>query len=241
MATGDERASAERKDTDESLRTERQKADRALAEKEVADDAADAVVLRAREIADTVLSAPAIGPISGWIRARGTPSPSNECSTTKPSRTSAASADENLRKERDEAARALLKLLPLERDRTDRYLLTERARSDDAIANRDDFLGIVSHDLRNLLAGIVFSAAVLEQNAPDNEEEKETLRGTQRIQRYAARMSRLIGDLVDVASIDAGRLPVTPAREDATALIAEAVDMFHAPLRPRASPWRRRC
>lgn len=228
MVTGDEKASAERKDTDESLRTERQKVDRALAEKRVADDAADAVVLRAREKADTVLS-------DARDRANQQVDQSAPHAIVRQRvlddeavQDERASADESLRKERDEATRALLKLFPLERDRTDRYLLTERARSDDAIAHRDDFLGIVSHDLRNLLGGIVLSAAVLEQNARDNDEGKETLRGTQRIQRYAARMSRLLGDLVDIASIDAGRLVVTPAREDATALIAEAVDMFHA-------------
>ena len=47
-----------------------------------------------------------------------------------------------------------------------------------------------------------------------------------RIQRYAARMNRLVGDLVDVASIDAGKLAVTPAQGDWTQLLAESVEMF---------------
>ena len=33
----------------------------------------------------------------------------------------------------------------------DAYLLTERDRADDAVAHRDDFLGMVAHDVRNLL------------------------------------------------------------------------------------------
>ena len=48
----------------------------------------------------------------------------------------------------------------------------------------------------------------------------------ERIQRYAARMNRLIGDLVDVVSIDAGKLAVRLDRADAAALLAEAVDTF---------------
>jgi len=39
-------------------------------------------------------------------------------------------------------------------------------------------------------------------------------------------MNRLIGDLVDVASIDAGKLAVTPAQGDWTVLLAESVEMF---------------
>ncbi len=41
-------------------------------------------------------------------------------------------------------------------------------------------------------------------------------------------MNRLIGDLIDVASIDAGKLAITSARGDVAALIAEAVDTFQA-------------
>ena len=69
-------------------------------------------------------------------------------------------ADDRLRREREDGGHALADLLALERERTDRDLLTERARSDEEIANRDDFLAIVSHDLRNLLGGIVLSSSL---------------------------------------------------------------------------------
>lgn len=232
MATDDENAAPERRATDESLRRERHKADRALAAVKGAEDAADAVVLRARESADTVLSDARAVADQQVARSAARDAPRAVARARRVEDEAVlderAAADESLRKERDEAARALSKLLPLERERTDRHLLTERARSDDALANRDDFLGIVSHDLRNLLGGIVSSAALLEARASEGDEGEATLRGTERIQRYAARMSRLIGDLVDIASIDAGKLAVIPARDDAAVLIAEAVDTFHA-------------
>src|SRR6185295_14630040 len=120
------------------------------------------------------------------------------------------------------------RFLPLERESTDRYLHSERTRSDEALANRDDFLAIVTHDLRDLLGGIVMSTALLSKRAPQNERGKDILAETKRIERYAARMNRLIGDLADVASIDAGKLAVTPAHDDLAALIAEAEDTFQA-------------
>jgi signal transduction histidine kinase len=139
-----------------------------------------------------------------------------------------AAADEGLHLVRLESKRALSCLLPLERENTDRHLLTERARSDDALDNRDDFMGIVSHDLRNLLAGIVTSADVLVAQSDQAIAAGHVRAGATRIRRYAARMNRLIGDLVDVASIDAGKLMVTPVEADANVALAEAVDTFQA-------------
>jgi signal transduction histidine kinase len=71
-------------------------------------------------------------------------------------------------------------------------------------------------------------AELLSARAPENEDGAQILATTSRIQRYAARMNRLIGDLLDVASIDAGKLAMTPVPGDAAALIAEAIDTFQA-------------
>ena len=119
-------------------------------------------------------------------------------------------------------------MLTLEREKTDRYLLTERARSDDALANRDDFLGMVTHDLRDMLGGIVLSAEVMTRIAGVNEEGKKILAETQRVQRYAARMNRLIGDLVDVASIEAGKFVVKAMPGDFNSLLDEVADTFQS-------------
>lgn len=119
-----------------------------------------------------------------------------------------------------------MQLLPLERESTDRHLLTERERSDESLSNRDDFLGIVSHDLRDLIGSIVMSASLLAAKAPANDEGRCTRLHTDRIHRYAARTNKLIGDLLDVASIEAGKIAVVPARAAAAELISEAVDTF---------------
>jgi signal transduction histidine kinase len=70
------------------------------------------------------------------------------------------------------------------------------------------------------------SASVLSEKANDSKEGAEVKSTAARIERYAARMNRLIGDLVDVASLDAGVLAMTRARGDARKLVVEAVEMF---------------
>lgn len=222
----------EREQTDESLRTERTNTDRVLAEtrkhtEETADEAldrarrrADAVVESGRDKADERLDAAAAGAEARKAVAK------ERAGEDEALRSERAAADERLRVERQEQARTLAALLPLERAKTDRYLLTERARSDEAVVHRDDFLGIASHDLRNLLSGVAANAALLLRHASESEEGRRTAAAMERVQRYVARMNRLIGDLVDVASIDAGKLAIKVESRDAEELIAEAVDAF---------------
>lgn len=220
----DNRSSVERAQTDTSLRSERKNVDDAMrAEQSQAEGGADRIVQRARETADAVLleareraddrlEQPAASVVIAQERAV-------EDETVRAER---ARADEQLRREREELGR----LLPLEREATDRHLLTERARSDESLSQRDDFLGIVSHDLRNLLSGIVMTSTLLAERAATSDDGVQAVAAAHRIQHYAARMNRLIGDLVDVASIEAGKLSIAPTRGDACALVDEAVGMF---------------
>lgn len=235
----------EREKTDESLRTEREKTDEAMAakQKDVAKHA-DAVVDRARENADQVLSVARenADAVLDAARDRADETLDTQARGVQPEaviaeerdvadetlRSQRDNADETLRQEREEHIRALRRFLPLERESTDRYLLSERIRSDDALANRDDFLAIVAHDLRDLIGGVVMSAALLSKSAPEGESGKTILAEVKRIERNAARMNRLIGDLMDVASIDAGKLGVTPGTGDLAVLVAEAEDLFRA-------------
>ncbi len=239
------RVLSERKQTNESLRVEREKTDEAVAARqETVAKHADDVVDRARDHADTVLSVARehADAVLDAARDKADKSLAPGARDGEPQtaiieernladetlRDERENADETLRLEREEDARTVQRFLPLERESTDRYLRSERIRSDDDLANRDDFLAIVAHDLRDLIAGIALSARVLSKRAPENEHGKNTLEETARIERYAARMNRLIGDLVDVVSIDAGKLAVTPVVNDMVALIAEAEATFRA-------------
>jgi signal transduction histidine kinase len=214
MPTPNTLESPERDLTDASLREEREKADREMTAVRLAVERdADAVVEHARENADAVHGC---GPRKADEKASEKTDGSTAWkpnpplhgigkSRTKPSYDERAAADLSVRSERDARTRMLTRLLPLERDATDQYLLTERARSDDALATRDDFLGMVSHDLRDLLNGIVVSSQFLAQKLEKHTDSEQLLIETARIERYGTRMNRLIGDLVDVASIDCGQ------------------------------------
>jgi signal transduction histidine kinase len=138
--------------------------------------------------------------------------------------------DDRLQAERDERERALAALLYHERGTTDERLLSERARADEAIASRDEFLGIVSHDIRALLGGMALSAGMLARRATtEGTADPATASYAERMQRLTARMNRLVGDLLDVVSLEAGKLEVLPVAGNVAPLVREAADAFAAP------------
>ncbi|HYK40829.1 MAG TPA: HAMP domain-containing sensor histidine kinase, partial [Thermoanaerobaculia bacterium] len=223
--------SPEREQTDDSLRVERGKIDRERLQRQVATEKnadqaiheareqADAVRDAVRETADHAPGAGMQGPLASDIS-------DQRIVEDEALRRERATEDEAIRLDRELRARALATFLAVERERTDVNLLTERARSDDALANRDDFLGMVSHDLRNLLNAIVIRVRVMALKNSEGERGERIRKDTDTIQSYAARMSRLIGDLVDVVSIDAGKLAVNPVRQDCAGVIDETIDTF---------------
>jgi signal transduction histidine kinase len=224
---------SERQNTDESLRLERETADRAVREKLASIDAtADSVIKRARARADDVLAG-----TRAKMDLESTPARASQPGTVEIQRlvedeavrVERAEADETVRTERA----AYVARNSIERVDTDKDLSSERARSDDALATRDEFLGVVSHDLRNMLNGMIGFAELIELEARKTHGEP-IVSHAQRIQRSAARMDRLVGDLVDIASIEAGRLAVTCVVADPSAVVAEAVDAFHGLAKARA-------
>jgi signal transduction histidine kinase/CheY-like chemotaxis protein len=93
-----------------------------------------------------------------------------------------------------------------------------------ATRTRDQVLGIVSHDLRNPLSAIGMCAAALDDVETLTGAERERLVRT--IHDSVEWTQRLLGDLVDIASIEAGRLSVEPRRVDPIVVISRALDLF---------------
>lgn len=137
-----------------------------------------------------------------------------------------ACADTRRSDERESYRLTIRELLRLEREATDASLLTERVHMDDALLARDDFLAMVSHDLRSLLSGIALQAALLRRRAEGSTGDDLVLRSAEGIERFVARMNRLVGDLVDVASIEAGKLSVQPRRADVQGLVHDTIEAF---------------
>ena len=218
--------SPEREQTDESLRSEREQVDLALGEELAAiDETADAVMNKARARADAVLAGARANTDrqTGRVNARASGIVAKERSVEdRAVREERADADESLRVERAEH----VALLSAERTETDKDLTSERARSDAALATRDAFLGVVSHDLRNILSGMMGFAGMISRDVSRDDHVERILAHAKHIQRSGARMNRLIGDLVDVASIEAGVLAVARELGDPSDVVAEAVAAF---------------
>jgi signal transduction histidine kinase len=131
-------------------------------------------------------------------------------------------------RERAEQRRAIAQLLKLEREETDERLSAERAHSDRTVASRDDFLAVVAHDVRGMLAVIATSTDLLMNCRPEGPTGERTQTEARRIRRLTGQMSRLIGDLLDVVSMELGRLHVNASQQDATQLLAETMANFQA-------------
>ena len=90
---------------------------------------------------------------------------------------------------------------------------------------RAEFLGMVSHELRAPLASIKGSAATLTGSA-ETLDPAEMLLFFRIIEQQADQMSALITDLLDMARIETGALPVSAEPADPTILVDQARNTF---------------
>jgi light-regulated signal transduction histidine kinase (bacteriophytochrome) len=104
------------------------------------------------------------------------------------------------------------------------------ARGQRAVRARDDVLAVVSHDLRNPLSVIDLQAKVLLHSSAANGGPSSLREGAERTQRAVARMSSLIDNLLDLAAIEAGRLPLRVQSVGVRQTVEEALET----LRPLA-------
>jgi signal transduction histidine kinase len=98
----------------------------------------------------------------------------------------------------------------------------------EAVRTREDLLGIVSHDLRNPLAGMLMRCALLLETLPQDEAGERVRRDIEAMNRSAHRMERLLRDLLDFASIQAGRLAVEKHPHSVAELMKEGMESLHA-------------
>ncbi|MEX2528855.1 MAG: ATP-binding protein [Gemmatimonadota bacterium] len=97
----------------------------------------------------------------------------------------------------------------------------------DAVQNKDEILGVVSHDLGNPLQAIIMAANTLNASAPESSRESFLVSA---ILRSAERMERLIHDLLEFRRMESGNLSLKPAPARLALLLDEAVET----LRPLA-------
>jgi signal transduction histidine kinase len=103
--------------------------------------------------------------------------------------------------------------------------ITERRRAEQAAIaadrTKDEFLAVLSHELRNPIAPILTAVRLLQLKGPQDPA-LQKLRAT--IERQTEHLSRLIGDLMDVGAIMSGKLHLDRHPADLNAILKQAVE-----------------
>jgi signal transduction histidine kinase len=103
--------------------------------------------------------------------------------------------------------------------------ISERKEVDRA---KDDFIGMVAHELKTPLTGLKGHAQLLSLRLRRQEGREAELANVAAIEEQIARMVTLINDMLDVTRSQIGRLVMDVAPVDVAALVREAVEHIRA-------------
>lgn len=111
----------------------------------------------------------------------------------------------------------------LAEERSELLAVARAARADAELANRlkDEFLAMVSHELRGPIATLLLWERVLRDGATDVSSRAQALDA---IHHSAVAQSRLVGDLLDLSRAVTGKLYIDVRRVDLHKLVREALD-----------------
>jgi len=114
-----------------------------------------------------------------------------------------------------------------ERKRAEVALRAAKEAADASNRAKDDFLAVLSHELRKPLTPVLLAAeGMLDRGAPP-----ENRPALEMIRRNVGMASRLIDDLLDVSRVARGALRLHTELVDVHEMIRQAVAMFHAEAR----------
>jgi chemotaxis family two-component system sensor kinase Cph1 len=104
------------------------------------------------------------------------------------------------------------------------------AREKAAVQARDDLVAVVSHDLRNPMSVVVMQAALMQRLLAEDgsESNQRLLASANTIQRAGQRMTSMLGDLLELAKIEAGRYEVTRGRVVAEDMLQEVCELLRS-------------
>ena len=91
----------------------------------------------------------------------------------------------------------------------------------DADRRKSEFIGVLSHELRNPLAPIRNSLAILDRVAPES---ADALKAREVIHRQTQHLTRLVDDLLDVNRISSGKIELRRAHTDLRDVARRACD-----------------
>jgi PAS domain S-box-containing protein len=117
--------------------------------------------------------------------------------------------------------------------------ITRRKLAEDALREadrrKDEFLGMLSHELRNPLAPIRNSIYVLRHTEPGSD---RSLRAQAVIERQTEHLTRLVDDLLDVTRIARGKIELRRSRVDLGEVVLQAAEDFRATMEERGVAFR---
>jgi PAS domain S-box-containing protein len=103
--------------------------------------------------------------------------------------------------------------------------ITERKQAEEALHRadraKDEFLAMLSHELRNPLAALTSAAHVLNVVAPASDQASKA-RGV--VERQTRHMSRLVGDLLDISRVTLGKFTLQRERFDAAQALSNVIN-----------------
>jgi signal transduction histidine kinase len=105
--------------------------------------------------------------------------------------------------------------------------LTEREKDALQTADRakDEFLAMLSHELRNPLAALTAAAHVLKIAAPN---EAAAIKARAVVERQTKHMARLVGDLLDISRVAMGKVALERERFDLAEAVRNLVNVWRA-------------
>lgn len=109
----------------------------------------------------------------------------------------------------------------MERIESQRALRLVNLRLQDADRRKDEFIAVLSHELRNPLAPIQNSLYILDRAPPGSD---RSLRALEVIHRQTNHLSRLVEDLLDVTRIARGKIRLQRQRLDVVELVRRTVE-----------------
>lgn len=112
-----------------------------------------------------------------------------------------------------------------ERARAERAVRTSAAALREADSRKDEFLAMLSHELRNPLAPIMNGLYLLEHTPPGSEQ-ASTAQAVMR--RQVAQLARLVDDLLDLTRIARGKIQLKGERMDLNRLVQRTVDDYRS-------------
>ncbi|HWW73465.1 MAG TPA: ATP-binding protein, partial [Duganella sp.] len=94
--------------------------------------------------------------------------------------------------------------------------------------NKDQFLAMLGHELRNPLAPIMMALDLMERRGDETTGKERSL-----IRRQVEHLVRLVDDLLDVARVTQDKIVLKPESIDANQIIAKATELASADIRAR--------